>query len=279
MALNPNLILNTISQAQNGIGNNSYLGQIRKAKAGMQALNGLTGVTPTDYAKYSKALNNAKIGAAFGAVASLGSGLAPVISNANQIGKLGDTSQQDAMINEMRNIGTDGYSNYDQLSSDYNRIGAIQPDLSWDTIRGGSTEDRLGKTATSTLSAAKAGYDIAGAGGAAVGALIGLGSSVGSWIAGNKAADYTQQIKKQSAATAEGIAQMNLRAGVDNLADRQFRKNYANRAAEGGHIERGQLKAADFASKLLDRQRISDKTHSAVIRTYCKGGTMIKIKR
>lgn len=193
---------------------------------------------------------------------------------------IADTSQQWGAINSMDTVGRGNYSSFDQLSSDYDSLRNMQPDLDYDTIRGGSTGERLGNTLSATMSGAAAGAQVGGVYGAIAGAAIGLGTSVVGWLDGHQKAKAEQSILQSQQNTAKEIAGLRMSAAADNLSTSNFNNAYANRAAEGGQLQRKTMNIRDFANAVLARRREADRTHSAgIVRTHCKGGTMIRIKR
>jgi len=228
----------------------------------------------------NKKWNSQKIDDTLGKVSSVLGGLTGVVSGMKQAAQLGDVSQQDNMIDSMSDIGSGNYDSYSQIMTDYSRLGEMSPDLSYDTIRGGSTGQRIGNVGSSALSGAMAGLKVGGAWGALAGGIIGLGAGIGGWISGDAKAHYRQGLMQARANNANDIAQANMLAATDAYKDSAFRNSYASRMAMGGRIERKPMTVTDFADAVMGRQKASDRTHSAGIsRRYVKGGLMVRIKK
>lgn len=234
----------------------------------------------------TKSSTGANSGVDFGNVASgissvLG-GVSSIFSTASDLAKTADISEQNNTIDEIETLGNTNYGTLSDIASDYNRLSADNNklDLSYDSIRGGSTGQRVGGVLSSAATGAMTGLSVGGPWGAAIGGVVGLGAGLAGVFTGNAAARYTQGIKEIETKNANEIAGMNLRAATDRLKDTQFRADYANRAALGGQIERQKSSMQDFATSVLSRQRASDKTHSAgFVHKHVNGGTLIRIKR
>ncbi len=220
-------------------------------------------------------LDGAKLASGLSAMSGLTSLLTPT-GNAD----IADTSQQWDAISNMKGGMRGDYNSFDQIASEYSSISNLQPDLDYDTIRGGSTGQRVGSTVSSTLSGAAAGAKVGGVYGAIAGAVIGLGKGVGEWITGNQKAKNEQSILQSEQQAAQEIAGMRRNTAADNLSTSNFNNAYANRAALGGQLERKTMNIRDFADAVKARRTESDRTHSAgIVRVHCNGGTMIRIKR
>lgn len=272
-------IYETISGAQT-YGGNDYISQMRNAGAGMKALNGMSGITSGQKAQYGSGLKTSMGSGALGAASSVLGGLTSIVGTAKEMATIADTTEQQNMIENIGNTGRGDYGSYDQIASDYGSLQSMQPDLDYDTIRGGSTKQRIGGTISSTLSGAAAGAKVGGVWGAVAGAVVGLGAGIGGWLTGNAKAKTQQSILQSQKNTAEELAGQRLRAATDSLAEDNYLADYAHRAAAGGRIERRQSVLRDFADGVMNRQRTSDMTHSAgIVRRHGEGGTIIRIKR
>lgn len=272
-------IYNAIRQAQT-FGGSDFISQMRNAGAGLKKLNGMDGLTDEQKAKYGSGLKAKMAQGAVGAVGTALGGLTSIVGVAGDMAGLADTTAQRNMISAVGDTGRGDYGSYDQIAADYGNVQEMQPDLDYDTIRGGSTAQRIGGTVSSALSGAAAGAQIGGPWGALAGGVIGLGAGIGSWLIGNAKAKTQQSIMQSQAQTAEELAGDRLRTASDNLAERNYGSAYANRAAGGGRIERRSAGLREFADVVMDRQRTSDRTHAAgIVRTHGEGGTIIRIKR
>lgn len=277
-----NILQNAMSANNGGIwGNNSSLGQFSNARAGKWAM-AFNPDVDRNSDVYNMAMRslNAQQGQALasGSLAAL-NGATQIIGATKNNAQLADLTTQRGLIQDLMDTGVQDYNSFDQIANDYSNVEVSVPDLSFDTIRGGSTAERVGNTLSSTLSGASAGMTIGGPIGAAVGAATGLVSGIGSWIVGDNRARRMQGILQNQYDTAKAISRMNLQTSTDNLKDRQYRFNYANRAAEGGKIEKKEMSVKEFADMVLKAQRANTITHSSgIVRKHCNGGTMIRIK-
>lgn len=273
-------IYGAIKQAQT-YGGNSFFSQMRNAGAGLKALNEMKGsLTDEQIAKYGSGLKAKMAQGAVGAAGSALSGLSSIVGISKDMASLGDTSAQENMIDSMNSMGRGDYGSFDQITSDYGGLQNMQPDLDYDTIRGGSTGERIGGTISSTLAGAAAGAQVGGVWGAVGGAVLGLGAGIGSWLTGNAKAKTKQSILQSQTDAARDIADTRLATAVDSLAESNYMNDYANRAAAGGRIERRATSMRTFADAIMNRQKVSDRTHSAgIVRRHGEGGTIIRIKR
>lgn len=261
-------------------GGNHFAAQIANANQGLKALNDIEGLDKDSdmYRKALGSLNASKGSAIAGSAMSILGGATDMLNNAFNMSQIADTSKQQGMINDMDRIGSGSYGSFSQLGSAYDSLNAIQPDLGFDTIRGGSTGQRIGNVFSSTLSGAATGLTVGGPWGALAGAVVGLGSGVGGWLAGDAKARNEQRVLASQASQAQDAATSNLDAAGERLRDRQFRAGVVNSSSLGGKVERPTVK--DFAKRALRRPRQRDFVQSGrVVRQRCDGGTMIRIKR
>lgn len=272
-------IYQKLLKAQTGSGKN-YLSQMSNAFAGLDALKGMQDITPQQKEQYGNMMKSQAATAGLGASTALLGGLSGIVGTTKNLASIADTSKQDAAIQQMGSIGQGGYSSYDQVAADYNRLNSINPDLSYDTIRGVDTKQKVGGVLSATAAGAATGAQIGGPWGALAGGVIGLGSSLAGVFVGDQNARIEQQLKQAQAKQATELSQTRMRTGIDDLAQSNFRSDYANRAAMGGSIERKKQGLQAFADRIMNRQKQNDVTHSSgIIRQHCKGGTMIRIKR
>lgn len=233
-------------------------------------------LTKEQYKDAASPLQNAMAGdIASGAIAGLG-GLTNIIGTSMNMAQIGDTSQYDDAIADIKNIGQSNYTDFGQLSSDYARLSS--PNFDYDTIRGGSTAERIGGVGSSMLSGASAGLTIGGPWGAAAGALVGLGAGIGGWLAGDANAKTRMESLQVDAAIAQDDARRNLAAAGERMSEYNFRDGVSNVRKNGGNISRKQS-IEDFAARVMKRPKVREGSPSVVIRQHCKGGTMVRIKR
>lgn len=279
MPLTNDDIYQKLLQAQTGSGKN-YLSQMSNAFAGLDAMKNMQGITPQQKEQYGNMMKSQAATAGLGASTALLGGLSGIVGTTKNLASIADTSKQDAAIQQMGSIGQGGYSSYDQVTADYNRLNSITPDLSYDTIRGVDTKQKVGGVLSATAAGAATGAQIGGPWGALAGGVIGLGSSLAGVFVGDRNARIEQQLKQAQAKQATELSQTRMRTGIDDLAQSNFRNDYANRAARGGSIERRQQDLQAFADRIMHRQKQNDVTHSSgIVRQHCKGGTLIRIKR
>lgn len=238
------------------------------------------GYTFTPEAAHAAGYPSYKNGPGFGpeSYLAIGEGLIGAAAAGNQIGDIADTSYQQSQINQMGNIGRFNVNSYDQLFNQYGLIDAYQPDLSYDKIRGGSFNERLGSTLSSTVGNAMAGAKINPWRGVAMGAGT-LLWDVGNWINGDREAENAQKRLMIDRNIAAGNALQNLEARAENLADYNFRNQVPRVRAEGGNIDRKQTSLKDFADSLTKRAKTNTIHSAGVVREYCNGGVKIRIKR
>ena len=207
-------------------------------------------------------------------------GLTSMLTFSNGNAQVGDTSQQWGAIGGLNSVGRGNYNSFGQIAADSVDLQSVQPDLGYDTIRGGSAGQHAGNTLSSAMSGAAAGAKVGGVYGAIGGAVLGLGKGAIDWVGGNSLAKSEQSILRSTRNTEQALAQQRVNNAADSLANANFGNAYANRAARGGQLRRNTMNIRDFADAVLARKRESDRTHSAgIVRTHCNGGTMIRIKR
>lgn len=206
---------------------------------------------------------------------AVGEGLIGAAAAGKQIGGLADTQQQQNMIDSMYGIGKTEFNSFDQLQNEWNRLDNLQPNLNWEDIRGGSFNERLGTTISSTLGNTIAGAKINPYLGAAMGAGT-LAWNLGNWVAGDQAATNTQKNLNLAAGIGENVATTNLAARGESLADYNSRNAVSHVAAKGGKI----TTLKEFSDGITKRAKANDTTRAAgIVREYCKGGVRIRIKR
>ncbi|MBQ3949496.1 MAG: hypothetical protein II661_03385 [Bacteroidales bacterium] len=263
-----------LSRYGNGPFGASLLDQWRNANSAIGALGELEDVE--DRELWESALNSQKAQAVAGSVLAGLGGAAQIYGMANDLSQIADTSVQEGQIANKAAIGTRDYSNNYQLMSAYDSLGNYQPDLSLDTLRGTTEQERIGGALSAGLAGAGAGMTIGGPWGAAIGFGVGtLGGILGN-VANKTNAKWAQKGLQTDNLIADNYAVRNLGAQGDNLADAQSRLYKAHSMAEGGKM----TTLEDFAKRVQQKQKDNSVTRSAgIVRTYCKGGVRIRIKR
>lgn len=197
------------------------------------------------------------------------------------LASIADTSAYWNDINEVKNMGHENYSSFEDLSNDYGRMADMQTSYNYRDIRGKSDGEMAAGIGSGILQGAAAGASF-GPYGAAAGAVIGLGAGLAGMFSGNAKARREQRWLQDNAIMAEHSATENLNAGHEQLRDYQFRSGISNRADWGGPIERRNQSIKEYADRVLHNKpkQISaeGKMHS-IKRSHCNGGTMIRIKR
>lgn len=202
-------------------------------------------------------------------------GLVDIVGNTGAIMKLGNVNGIREDIQDLEELGK-GYSSYDDISRGYSQL-AIQPDISYRTVRGSSEAEQYGNILSSTLTGATSG-SVFGVPGAIIGGLVGLGAGVGGKIIGDTSADNIQKNLQLSNYIANSHGRMNLAAASEKAADMAHRNMIGNMKAEGGKMRTLTIK--DFAEKVLRNQKRNSVSHSGgIVINKCDGGTMIRIKR
>ena len=189
---------------------------------------------------------------------AVGNGLTSIFNTSKNMANIADTSQQQNMIQDLGNIGRTQYSNWEQIGMDYDRFNNLQPNLSFDAIRGGSTKERVGGVLSNTATGAMTGLQVGGPWGALAGGVIGAGAGIGSWLVGDKDAETELKDLRLKRYLAQDKAMSNLVSGIDNYSNYQFKNGIGTMKKNGGPIQ---------------RKRTPIKAEKV------KGGTKIRIKR
>ena len=225
---------------------------------------------------YDQALNAQQTQAVAGGVIAGLNGATTLLSNAYKDSQIRDTSRQEGVISDLRDAGSYGYQNYDQLAGDYARTN-FSPSFGYQEIRGMTEGQQAGSVATSTLSGAMTGLQIGGPWGALIGGVVGLGTGLGGVFYGNRDAKNRLRALNADAASAANDARMNFSSAHERIGDNIHRQNAVNAVARGGRIQT----VKEYADKVLGtgpRQR-SYRCGGSIQKTYCDGGLKIKIKR
>lgn len=269
-------VLNT---AMNYSGN-SFYSQARNAQKGINAIQGgIEGVEDADIQKALGSLKSQKAASAIGGISTAIGGIGDILNTSMDMAQIEDTSMQHNQIDSMATIGTGDYGSYNDILTDYTRLSQIQPDTSYDSIRGGSTIERIGGVGKNIASGAMTGWQVGGIWGAIAGAGAGLGTGIGSWITGNQNATAESSLLKAEENNNQQIAQNNIMKSTDKMANNQFSNMYRNRKAEGGRLKK-QADLRSFADAIMNRRKVADVTRSiGVEKKYVDGGLMIRIKK
>lgn len=240
-------------------------------------VNGITGEQRDRYGSFLKGQRNQAI--AGGIMAGL-NGLTQIGTAASSIAGINDTTGYDNQIADIRNIGSTDYNSFDQLASDYTRLGDLQPNINYGDIRGMTTGQKVGNVFSSTLSGAVAGNQIGGPVGAAVGGLVGLGAGAAGWLIGDHRAEQEERRLKQNAVLANQDAELNLDTAGERLKEYKFRSGVSHMAKNGGQIERRQETIQEFAERIKKKPRQRGYGGGGcIVRRHCNGGTMIRFKK
>lgn len=184
-------------------------------------------------------------------------------------------------------IGSGLYGSTNQIRSEYDALRRSSNNrLNANDYRLNSQQRMTGITSMGMQGAslgATIGSAIAPGLGTAIGAGVGLlgGAVTGGILADEGERNMEQRVKdyNESLAIKEEQARNRLNASVDILQDRLFRESSAHAVAEGGHIERKKQSLQEFADRVLGAKKANEVTHSAgIVRSHCKGGTMVRIK-
>lgn len=231
--------------------NNSFLKQYRSADAKLNALgdSGLTGDKLTDM---QDVLSGVKQQALFGGLLSGLTGATQIGSAALDMSQLGDTSQYQNNILDLSAIGRTDYDTFGQLEQGYNQLQNNQQTVDYDTVRGGSTKERIGSTLSSAMTGASTGMAIGGPWGAAIGALVGGGTAGVGWLMGDKKAKQQKKQLETQQQIANNQALRNLYASSERASDTVFRSGVVNRAAMGGPLRQVSMK--EFTQSVVDKK-------------------------
>lgn len=258
------------STGQGSMFGTSFLDQINSAKAGVKTLDELYGNTPfknpDDYKDIKRTLNSVKGNAIAGGALAGAQGVMSLANNFMSSSNIQDTSTISNQIAQNAQIGNQNYNSFEQLAADMNTRQDVNVD--YDDIRGmggkGVTAEKAMAVGSSALSGASAGMQIGGPWGAAIGGAVGLLSGVGGVLVGDTKARVQQDFLNTQAQRANNISDMNFRAAGEELQERNFRSNFSNIVAHGGHIH---------------RKKIKEPSSYSISKSYCKGGLKVSIKR
>lgn len=217
-------------------------------------------------------------------ISSVLGGITGLVENYDRGASIQDTEGLKNQIKEYSNIGRGTYNDYDQLASDFGQLD-LTPDIDEDEIRGLTTGQKWGNlasgTATGLSAGAAVGSIIPGIGtgiGAAVGAGIGAITSGLSILAGDEEARRQKEYLEDLKSVASQKATINLGLAHEDIRERQNREGIYNLSAQGGQIKR-MSSLQEFADTVLGSSKKNDVSHSArIIRSKCKGGTMVRVK-
>lgn len=167
-------------------------------------------------------------------IGSIAGGISGVIGTSLQNSRIDDTSDVKDQINSAINYKVGAYSNESLLDEwgNYNPLDYV----TYSDIRGGSTAQRGLNTLSSIGSGAIGGASIGGPIGAIAGGIVGLGSSIAGWIAGDsKAKRKTRELNNKIEAANRHVqgAFVNAAHSIDELNDMNILSNYS---AYGGPI-------------------------------------------
>ena len=266
---------------QGGTYGPSLINQYRNANLALGELKDLWyqgDITDDQLKAVSSPLKGQKTNAAVSAGLTALNGITNIYSTADNLSSIANTSQYYNAISGIGTIGRGDYGSYEQLASEYGRLGS-QPNLDYDEIRGLNDWQKAGNVASSTLSGISAGATVGGPWGAAIGGVVGLGAGVYGWLTGDEKAKIEKNHLQKRALLATDAANQNLDAAGERLSQYNFRSGVSHVVADGGKIDRRQMSVKEFADAVLNKKRVNSVTHSSgLIRKHCKGGTMIRIK-
>lgn len=257
---------------------NNYYNQLQGIQQSVDALNTLSEVDDPNVLSARKSLKNEKLSAGLGMAGTVLGSVASLADTSLSMAKTNNTDIVQNTINQIGNIGKNNYISNNQIISDYSALNNLQPNISYDDVRGGSDLQRFGNLNAAVLSGAMAGNMVGGPVGAAVGAGIGLLGSGAGWIYGNIDARNKTNILNQNKKDAERLANVNLLSARDNFAGSSFRENYANRAADGGSIQRKSQSITEFAERVSKKKYRRDYVPT-IVSAKKDGGLLVRIKR
>ena len=267
-------------------GSKSWFGQVSDVNSGLSYLkdymkknDGILSEDDKDALnKYKKGLQAQKGNAIAGSALSIADGLTDITNTGIGMTRLGDTSVYDNSIGMLQSLGNAGYENNNQIEAGYEMLDNFQPDIDFDTIRGGSTRERVGDVLSTTMSGASTGLAVGGPWGALIGGAIGAGAGAAGWLAGDALAQGKQMDLSNQAEHATRSTELNLAAASEANSERQFRQGAVNSTAQGGSIQK--MSISEFAEKELrvKRQKPEFKKIGGVERRRSNGGTVIRFK-
>lgn len=271
-----------------GFWGTSMADQYRNAGLGLSDLNRLVDEGRIDldnetdlaaYNKYKSQLRSQQNNSIAGGALAGFNGLTQIATNTMNLADINDTTTYQRQLDDVSRIGALNYNSYDQVASEYGRLDNSIPHIDSEYIRGVDTKGKIGGVASSTLAGASAGMTIGGPWGALAGGIVGLGSGLLGVNAGDRKAAAEESFLQQKAKNATEIAQLNLGAAQERVAQGQQRRGVVNMAEQGGKIKRKQS-IHDFAAKALRKPRMQQmEPSSRIVHTHCAGGTMVRFKK
>lgn len=190
---------------------------------------------------------------------AIGNGLAiagtaaGILNSANQAAQVNRPIGVDAQIGNLRSIGSGSQMSDSDIINGYRNVNSNAGVGGYD-YRGMTTKDKVGNVATSALSGAATGLQVAGPWGALAGLAIGgVGAGLGV-LTGDKKANINQASAQSDFNIASSDATNNLGASVDRNRRNTYGSLRANRVAEGGRIttaaKKRNMSVMDFAKKV-----------------------------
>lgn len=189
---------------------------------------------------------------------AIAGGLADIIGNTTQAAQVVDPIAVRARLDNINGIGSNSIMNTGDIIGGYRNL-AAGTDVSNYDFRGMTTRDKVGKVGTSAFTGAATGLQVGGPWGAAIGGLVGLGSSLAGVAIGDNKAKINEEAARSDLAIATNNATNNLNAAADRDMMRTNNALRANRVAEGGKIttvaKKRNMSVIDFANKVKAQRR------------------------
>lgn len=221
-----------------------------------------------------------------GSISAIGGAVSTIAQAGFDNAKIADTSGIQNNIKQAQTYTVEA-SNNDELMNEWGKFAPME-NISWRSIRGGSTLGRTANTINSTATGAATGAQIGGPIGGIVGGVIGLGSAIGGWLGGNrKAKRKANRFNKQiNAANNKNLIALGDKAdSLDTQNDLNLMANYSayggpifNTANFGGGAIDYELSKEDLgikAASVLSKDKITSMPNSFdSIKTFANGGTL-----
>lgn len=220
--------------------------------------------------------NSQAMSAVLGGGLTLANGAVSILDNARQLSTLHDVDKYDYQLNQLAQARDGKTWDMNQLIEQQQSLPTYQAKAS---DFGPSDSDVRSGVLSSAMSGATAGGKTFGLLGAIGGGLIGGITALFSGKKGQDKAERLADAQNTLQKIQKDRNEIYYRDQADKINDFTYDNMWANRADDGGEIERRQQNLQDFANAVLKKQTARPDRSSGIIRRHCDGGTMIRIKR
>ncbi len=220
--------------------------------------------------------NNQAMSSVLGGGLTSANGAISILDNARQLSELHNVDKYNDQLNQLAQARDGKTWDMNQLLEQQQSLPTYQAKAA----DFGPSDSDIGKgVLSSAMSGAAAGGKTFGLLGAIGGGLIGGATALISGKSGQRAAERFADAQNTLQKIQKDRNGVYYRSQADKINDFTYGNLWANRAENGGEIERRQRNLQDFADAVLKKQTARPDRSSGIIRRHCDGGTMIRIKR